>query len=65
MHGEKDPICLREHPEWFHKNIPGAKGIPMRMFPDGKHNFHLRFAEEFNSVVGDFLTSVSASNAKL
>jgi valacyclovir hydrolase len=61
MHGGKDPICLPEHPQWFHDNIPGAKGIQMRVFPEGKHNFHLRFAEEFNSAVGDFITSVRST----
>lgn len=56
MHGEKDPICLAEHPQWFCDNIPGASGIPMKVFPEGKHNFHLRYAEEANEAIIDFCT---------
>ena len=53
LHGAKDPICLSEHPEWFAKNIPGCKG--MHVFPEGKHNIHLRFADEFNAMVREFV----------
>merc|ERR1712203_707118 len=51
LHGAKDPICLAEHPKWFVENIPGAQ---MHEFPDGKHNLHLRFADEFNAMVREF-----------
>jgi len=51
LHGEKDPIVPTHHPEWFHANIPGSK---MYTFPGGKHNIHLKFAEEFNQRVLEF-----------
>ena len=50
--GEKDPIVPANHPRWFAENIPGAR---LHMFPEGKHNIHLRFADEFNQLVLDFL----------
>mmetsp|Transcript_21218 Transcript_21218/g.48978 ORF Transcript_21218/g.48978 Transcript_21218/m.48978 type:complete len:90 (-) Transcript_21218:858-1127(-) len=50
-HGEKDPICLTPHAEWFEENIPNAR---LQVFPGGKHNFHLRFADEFNKAALDF-----------
>mmetsp|Transcript_15514 Transcript_15514/g.40173 ORF Transcript_15514/g.40173 Transcript_15514/m.40173 type:complete len:174 (-) Transcript_15514:308-829(-) len=56
MHGAKDPICLSEHPEWFHANIPGATGIPIFISAEGKHNFHLRYADEVNEAIRNFCT---------
>jgi valacyclovir hydrolase len=52
VHGAKDALCLAEHPEWFAAHIPGAT---LRVFPEGKHNLHLRFADEFNDEVRAFL----------
>lgn len=51
LHGEKDPIVPSHHPQWFHENIPGSK---MHVFPEGKHNIHQKFADEFNRRVLDF-----------
>ena len=51
LHGAKDPICLSEHPEWFKENIPGAT---LHVLPDGKHNIHIRFADEVNALVRNF-----------
>jgi len=50
--GGKDPIVPTYHPEWFAKNIPNAR---LHTFPDGKHNIHIKYAEEFNKLVLDFL----------
>eukprot|EP00756_Hemistasia_phaeocysticola_P037495 Hpha_TRINITY_DN1669_c0_g1::TRINITY_DN1669_c0_g1_i1::g.48718::m.48718/K18399/BPHL; valacyclovir hydrolase len=50
-HGVKDPICLGEHPKWFVENMKDAR---YHEFPEGKHNLHLRFAEEFNALVAEF-----------
>ena len=52
--GAKDPLCLEEHPLWFKENIPGARDVPMHVLPDGKHNLHLRFADEVNELVRQF-----------
>lgn len=51
--GAKDPIVPMHHPEWFHNNIPDAR---LHTFPDGKHNIHMKYAEEFNQLVLGFLS---------
>ena len=50
LHGEKDPLCLIEHPHWFNEHITDAR---MHIFPGGKHNIHQKFADEFNRFVKD------------
>lgn len=52
LHGEKDPMLVPEHVPYLLKNIAGSKLIT---WPDGKHNIHLRYADEFNSKVAEFL----------
>lgn len=52
LHGEKDPMLAKEHVPYLMQNISGAKLIS---WPDGKHNIHLRYAEDFNKKVADFL----------
>ena len=54
LHGAKDPICLSDHPEWFAANIPGDGDTKLHVLPDGKHNLHIRFADEVNALVRDF-----------
>jgi len=51
LHGAKDPICLPEHAEWFAANIPDAR---LYIFPGGKHNIHLKYADEVNAMLRDF-----------
>ncbi|XP_019740765.1 valacyclovir hydrolase [Hippocampus comes] len=52
IHGEKDPVVPSCHPHFLHKHIAGSR---LHLMPEGKHNLHLRFPEEFNRVVEDFL----------
>nr|XP_010303418.1 PREDICTED: valacyclovir hydrolase-like [Balearica regulorum gibbericeps] len=52
IHGEKDPLVPQAHAEYIHKHI---KGSQLLLMPEGKHNLHLRFAEDFNRQVEDFL----------
>ncbi|XP_037078418.1 valacyclovir hydrolase-like isoform X2 [Pollicipes pollicipes] len=52
VHGAKDAMVPAEHPEFFSKHIPDVR---LHMFPEGKHNLHMRFADEFNTLVTDFL----------
>ena len=52
VHGQKDPLVPQFHPEYLHENIPGCK---LHVMPEGKHNLHLRYADEFNSLVKSFL----------
>lgn len=53
LHGEKDPMLAKEHVPYLLKNISGSKLIT---WPEGKHNIHLRYAEEFNKKVAEFFT---------
>ncbi|KAL7298644.1 hypothetical protein TKK_0008410 [Trichogramma kaykai] len=52
IHGEKDPMVLREHPEFLKSHIPNSR---VEYFEKGAHNLHLRFAKEFNEMVNKFL----------
>ncbi|WP_213804719.1 alpha/beta hydrolase [Granulicella sp. dw_53] len=52
LHGEKDPLVPSLHPETIHRGI--AKSL-LYVFPDGKHNIHIRYPEEFNQIVLSFL----------
>uniref|UniRef100_A0A8C5NYG5 Biphenyl hydrolase like n=1 Tax=Jaculus jaculus TaxID=51337 RepID=A0A8C5NYG5_JACJA len=52
VHGEKDPLVPRFHADFIHKNVKGSR---LHLMPEGKHNLHLRFANEFNKLVEDFL----------
>jgi len=56
LHGEKDPLVPGHHPRWFHENISGSQ---LQTFPEGKHNIHQKFAEQFNQIVSDFLAKES------
>ncbi|XP_060869456.1 valacyclovir hydrolase-like [Metopolophium dirhodum] len=52
LHGAQDPLVPMEHPVHLHKKI---KYGSLEIYPEGKHNIHLRYAELFNSAVDDFL----------
>lgn len=52
VHGEKDPMVPGVHPQYLLKHIKGSR---LHLMPEGKHNLHLRFADEFNKMVEDFL----------
>ncbi|CAE7394228.1 BPHL, partial [Symbiodinium necroappetens] len=51
LHGAKDPLVPSHHPEWFHQAIAGSK---LHVFPEGKHNIHQKFADEFNKMLLEF-----------
>ncbi|XP_029684059.1 valacyclovir hydrolase [Takifugu rubripes] len=52
IHGEKDPMVPNFHPQYLLKHIKGSR---LHLMPEGKHNLHLRFADEFNRLVEHFL----------
>lgn len=52
VHGQKDPMIAAEHVPYLQDNI---KNTELFVFPDGKHNIHLRYAKEFNEIVAKFL----------
>ncbi|EDV54140.1 valacyclovir hydrolase [Drosophila erecta] len=51
LHGKKDPMIAAEHIPWLRERLPHANYYE---FPEGKHNIHLRYAEEFNKLVAEF-----------
>nr|XP_039258908.1 LOW QUALITY PROTEIN: valacyclovir hydrolase-like [Styela clava] len=52
IHGEKDAMVPRFHPEYLHKNI---KGSIIDYWENAKHNLHLKYADRFNAQVENFL----------
>jgi valacyclovir hydrolase len=52
LHGEKDPLVAAEHPRTLHETIANSE---LLLYPDGKHNIHTRYAQEFNAAVLSFL----------
>ena len=53
LHGAKDPLVPAIHPEAIHRGVAGSR---LHIFAEGKHNIHVRYAEEFNALVLAFLT---------
>ncbi|XP_028045703.1 valacyclovir hydrolase [Monomorium pharaonis] len=56
IHGAKDAMVLPEHPTYLKQNIVNSK---VHIFEKGAHNLHLRYPEEFNKLVTDFLLDQS------
>ena len=54
LHGVNDPILPSSHPVYINKHIAGSR---LKSFPKGKHNIHLKYAQEFNEEVENFLLS--------
>lgn len=52
VHGAKDPMIAHEHVPYLKEHI---KNSEVHIFPEGKHNIHLRYAKEFNDLVVQFL----------
>ncbi|XP_054349435.1 valacyclovir hydrolase isoform X1 [Pongo pygmaeus] len=52
VHGEKDPLVPQFHADFIHEHVKGSR---LHLMPEGKHNLHLRFANEFNKLAEDFL----------
>uniref|UniRef100_A0A2K5C6V1 AB hydrolase-1 domain-containing protein n=1 Tax=Aotus nancymaae TaxID=37293 RepID=A0A2K5C6V1_AOTNA len=52
VHGEKDPLVPRFHADFIHEHVKGSR---LHLMPEGKHNLHLRFADEFNKLAEEFL----------
>jgi valacyclovir hydrolase len=62
LHGAADPLVPLVHPEKIHRGIVGSE---FYNFPEGKHNIHKRYAEEFNRVVLAFLERTKPSTSNL
>ena len=53
LHGAKDPLVPEFQAEAIARGIPHSE---LRVFPHGRHNIHMRQAEEFNALTFAFLT---------
>jgi valacyclovir hydrolase len=52
LHGGKDPLVPNFHADVLHQSIAGSR---LYIFPEGKHNIHQAYAQEFNRLVVEFL----------
>ncbi|KAM3959760.1 valacyclovir hydrolase [Aphomia sociella] len=52
LYGEKDPMVANVHASHLHTHIEGSR---LHLYPEGKHNIHLKYAEDFNKRVQDFI----------
>jgi valacyclovir hydrolase len=52
LHGGKDPLVPNFHAAVLHQEISGSQ---LYIFPEGKHNIHQAYAQEFNRMVVEFL----------
>lgn len=52
VHGAKDPMIAAEHVPYLRQHIARTEYVE---FAEGKHNVHLRYADEFNRAVAAFL----------
>ena len=52
IHGMKDAMVAEEHIHFLHKHISASKQV---IWPEGKHNLHLKYKKEFNQMVQEFL----------
>ncbi|KAG7213265.1 hypothetical protein KM043_002565 [Ampulex compressa] len=52
VRGAKDAMVLPEHGDYLKEHIAGAR---LKTFEKGAHNLHLRYHEEFNSLITQFL----------
>ncbi|CAB3222341.1 unnamed protein product [Arctia plantaginis] len=52
LYGQKDSLVDSVHVSHLHTNIEGSR---IHLYPEGKHHIHLKYAEDFNKRVEDFL----------
>lgn len=52
LYGEKDPMVDNVHVSHLHTHIDGSR---VHLYPEGKHNIHIKYAEDFNRKVEEFL----------
>ncbi|EEC07501.1 valacyclovir hydrolase, putative [Ixodes scapularis] len=52
VHGGKDPLVTPEHPAYLLRHIALSK---LCVIPEGKHNLHLKFPDDFNKLVTDII----------
>ena len=53
IHGLKDALCPLFHAEFLAERFRNCR---YEVWPEGKHNLHLKYHQEFNELVTEFLT---------
>ena len=61
IHGQKDLMVTQFLAEYIHEHIAGSV---LHLMPEGRHNLHLRYADEFNEMVTEFLKSREEEEVK-
>ena len=54
VHGAKDAMCPQFYADYLKENIRGSEMVIME---EGKHHLHLKYAQEFNLLIEQFLLS--------
>jgi len=52
IHGMKDVMVAEEHVHHLAQNIPNSEKV---IWQEGKHNLHLKYSKEFNTLIQDFI----------
>jgi valacyclovir hydrolase len=53
LHGARDPLVPAFHAEAIHQAIAQSR---LHIYPEGRHNIHVKYAGDFNAAVHSFLT---------
>jgi len=53
LHGARDPLVPAFHAQAIHDGIAGSR---LHIYPEGRHNIHNKYADDFNPLVHGFLT---------
>jgi valacyclovir hydrolase len=53
LHGARDPLVPVFHAQAIHQGIAGSR---LHIYPEGRHNIHIKYADDFNATVHAFLT---------
>ena len=53
VHGSRDVLCPSFHADFLTERLKDCRFVS---WPEGKHNLHLKHPQEFNKLVGEFLT---------
>jgi valacyclovir hydrolase len=52
LHGARDPLVPAFHAQAIHQGIAGSR---LHIYPEGRHNIHIKYADDFNAAVYGFL----------
>ena len=53
LHGAQDPLVPAFHAQAIHRGIAQSR---LHIYPEGRHNIHIKYADDFNAAVHAFLT---------